>query len=253
MNAQPKIAMTPQQRELSSGGLASLEAYRNVMVGDRGWGNLFGFELARLLFTNTNGLIGIAMRRLAYPWFFRSCKKGLAIGNGVTIRQPHRISLGRSVVIDDYALLDVRTRPGMDQDAFVELGDHVYLGRYSTISAKYGQIVCGNAVNIGSYTRIASHERIEIGDSTLIASFVYIGAGNHRFDSVEQPVMEQEMQCRGGVQIGTNVWIGTRATILDGVKIGKDAIIGAHALVRDDVPERAIVAGVPARVIRYRE
>ncbi len=253
MSAEPEIAMTPQQRRLTSDGAGGFYAYKTVMAGDHSWGSFFGFELCKLLLTNLDSFIGIGLRRVVYPWFFERCSRGLAVGRGVTVRQPQKISLGKKVMLDDYASVDVRTRPGQDQNAFVSLGDYVYVGRNSIVSAKYGQITLGNAVNIGSGSRIATRETIEIGESVLIASYVYIGAGNHRTDDINRPVMEQEMELKGGVKIGANTWIGTRATICDGVTIGKDAIIGAHSLVREDVPDRAIVAGTPAKLIRYRE
>ena len=55
------------------------------------------------------------------------------------------------------------------------------------------------------------------------------------------------------IEIGDFAWIGARAIILKGVKIGKHAIIGAGAVVTKDVPDYAIVAGVPAKVIRMRK
>jgi acetyltransferase-like isoleucine patch superfamily enzyme len=54
------------------------------------------------------------------------------------------------------------------------------------------------------------------------------------------------------VRIGDDVWIGARAVILPGVTVGDHAVIGAGAVVREDVPAWAIVAGVPAKVIRDR-
>ena len=55
------------------------------------------------------------------------------------------------------------------------------------------------------------------------------------------------------VIIGDDVWLGVGATVLPGVKIGNGAVIGAHALVTKDVPQKAIVVGVPARILKYRE
>jgi len=61
-------------------------------------------------------------------------------------------------------------------------------------------------------------------------------------------------QGRGGTTlINSNVWIGTRIIIMPGVKIGTGAIIGAGVVVTKDVPDYAIVGGVPAKVLKYRK
>ena len=62
-------------------------------------------------------------------------------------------------------------------------------------------------------------------------------------DGVEQPA-------DGPVRIGDRVWIGTRAVVLKGVTIGDGAVVAAGAVVTRDVPAGAVVAGVPARVVR---
>lgn len=56
----------------------------------------------------------------------------------------------------------------------------------------------------------------------------------------------------GGVTIGNDVWIGTNAIILGGVKVGQGAIIGAGAVVAKDIPSYAVVVGNPARVVKYQ-
>ena len=58
--------------------------------------------------------------------------------------------------------------------------------------------------------------------------------------------------CKGGIVVGDDVWLATDATVLSNVTIGRGAVICAGAVVTKDVPPYAIVAGVPARVIRYR-
>ncbi len=61
-----------------------------------------------------------------------------------------------------------------------------------------------------------------------------------------------DWRLRHGVEIGNDVWIGHAATVLPGVCVGDGAVIGAGAVVTRDVPDFAIVAGVPARLLRYR-
>jgi maltose O-acetyltransferase len=76
---------------------------------------------------------------------------------------------------------------------------------------------------------------------------------NHLVDELAVPVrMAAWDRSRREVCIGNDVWIGAGATVLPGVRIGDGGVIGAGAVVTTDVPASAIVAGVPARVLRYR-
>ena len=238
-----KPAMTAQQARYSS-ARSPLALYREHAVGDVGWAALLYYEASQLFFSNLPGVLGFALRALFYPALFRESEGRPAIGRSVVLRNPKKISLGRGCLLDDFAVLDARGAA-----ARIELGECVSLGRGSALVAKDASISLGRGVNIGSNCRIATQSRIEIGESVLIAAYAYIGPGNHRPGDAERPLIAQEMETRGGVKIGAHAWIGTRATILDGVTIGEGAIVGAHSLVREDVPAGATVAGSPARVI----
>jgi acetyltransferase-like isoleucine patch superfamily enzyme len=56
-----------------------------------------------------------------------------------------------------------------------------------------------------------------------------------------------------GIRVGDDVWLGTGAKVLDGVTLGSRVVVGANAVVTGDLPDGAIAAGVPARVLRRRE
>ncbi len=246
------VALSPQQKRLAAGGLARLVCYKDFIVGNKGWFFLLAFEAYNLFISGLGSMLGMLLRMLLLPCFLKHYGKGTVIGKNVVIRQPHCISLGRSVTIDDSAVLDIRSGDITEQGSEITLGSHVLVGRNTIISTKGGRIFLAEGVNISTDCRIATHTSLEIGESVLIAAYVYIGCGNHRFTDRDTPIIEQDMDIRGGVTIGAHSWIGTKATILDGVTVGRNAVIGAHSLVRENVPDNAIVAGTPARIIRYR-
>ena len=107
-------------------------------------------------------------------------------------------------------------------------------------------------------------ERIQIGSFCSIAEEVVIfGGGEHRTDwlttfplrfAFDDPLAGKDGHpaSKGVTKIGNDVWLGFRAMVLSGVTIGDGAAIGAGAVVTTSVPPYAIVAGNPAKVIRYR-
>ena len=112
--------------------------------------------------------------------------------------------------------------------------------------ADYGKnIKIGKCVFINSGCCFQDQGGIEIGDNTLIGQQVVIATLNHDF----LPEMRGNMT-PAPVKIGKNVWIGAHATILPGITIGDGSIIAAGAVVTKDVPEKVVVAGVPARILK---
>ncbi len=110
----------------------------------------------------------------------------------------------------------------------------------------YGKnITVGRNVFINSGCCFQDQGGIEIGDGVLIGHQVVIATLNHDFAPARRQNLLPEK-----VTIGSNVWIGAHATILPGVTIGDNAIIGAGAVVTKDVPKNAVVAGVPAKIIK---
>ena len=241
-----KPAMTKQQEKFTDIGKSGLSLYKELVVGTGSWAYLFGFELATMALGNVAGILGYGLRSKIYPFLFSACGPSPVFGKGLVVRQLNSVSLGRGVLVDDYATLDVRGVNGS-----ISIGDRSTIGRFSMLVSKSASIRLGAGVNVGTSVRIASQSKVEIGDSTLIAAYAYIGPGNHQIGDSEKPLISQEMEIRGGVKIGSQVWIGARATVMDGVTIGDRAIIGAHSLVRDNVPAGAVVAGTPAKIIKY--
>ncbi len=104
-------------------------------------------------------------------------------------------------------------------------------------------------------------DRLHLGDYVQIAAGVkIIMGGNHTHNTdfistypfAEVEALKRSYRPAGDTRIGNDVWIGMEAMIMPGVTIGDGAIIAARALVNQDVPPYAMVAGTPARVVRMR-
>ncbi|HZU21252.1 MAG TPA: acyltransferase [Terriglobales bacterium] len=134
----------------------------------------------------------------------------------------------------------------------MEFGDAVFIGAQSMIQGRYD----GNC-KIGNHVWIGPHAYFDARD-LVIEDYVGWGPGakvlgsQHTGDPIDVPIIATSLVIKP-VVIGYGADIGTNATILPGVHIGKHAIIGAGAVVTGDVPDYAIAAGVPARVMRSRQ
>ena len=110
----------------------------------------------------------------------------------------------------------------------------------------------GNRIALNGNARIiADFGSIEMGSSILIGPNVVIRSSNHQTGRQGVPILEQG-QTGGRIVVGDDVWIGANAVIVADVTVGSHAVIAAGAVVTRDVPEYAVVAGVPARVIGDR-
>lgn len=109
----------------------------------------------------------------------------------------------------------------------------------------------GSRVFINAGTIITARAPISIGNDVLIGPYVIINSGNHGYANLTIPIRLQA-HVSAPIVIGDDVWIGANVVILRGVQIGQGSIIAAGAVVTKDVPERVVVAGIPAHVIRIR-
>lgn len=115
----------------------------------------------------------------------------------------------------------------------------------------------GSGIKIGDNSGIGVSCSIRgpliIGNNVMMGPEVIVITSNHNFSRIDIPMNLQGSLPQKEVVIGDDVWIGTRAIILPGVKIGNGSIIGAGSIVTRDVPDYAIVGGNPARIIRFRK
>lgn len=131
----------------------------------------------------------------------------------------------------------------------IEFGHHVIINRYAYVQGG-GGVRFGNHVEINNFCVIDGTGGVDIGDGTLIGPGVRIISYQHRIEG-HYPVRDQGSDAKA-IVIGRNVWIGANAVILAGNCIGEGAVVGAGAVVTHDVPAWSVVAGVPARIIKFR-
>ena len=129
------------------------------------------------------------------------------------------------------------------------LGDYSVIESFACINNAVGDVIIGDHTRIGLHNTIIGP--VTIGNHVNLAQGITVTALNHNFEDTEERIDEQGISTTP-VTIGDDVWIGTRVIVLPGVKIGSHSVIGASAVVTKDVPDYAVVGGIPARIIKYR-
>lgn len=239
--------ITVIQRELFDERTSKAARYASLVVGRPGWAALLKYECIVMLCANLPGALGLVLRAKLYPWLLGSVGRNVTFGQHVVLRHPHKVHIGDNVVIDDGCCLDAK---GTDNDG-IRIGSGVFLGRNAILSCKNGNIVIEDEANIGFNTEIFSASTVRVGRKVLIAAYTYLVGGDHLYDRVDVPVLDQG-RTAAGIDVGDHVWLGAHVVVTDGARIGRDAIIGAGAVVVGEIPEFAIAVGTPARVVRDR-
>ena len=130
-------------------------------------------------------------------------------------------------------------------------GTHIHDGTIME-TGDSGKIIIGADTHIQPRCHLSGYKgQISIGNGVQIAPICAFYPYDHTFKS-GSPIKSQPLQSRGGIIIDDDAWLGVGVIVLDGSKIGKGAVIGAGAVVNGIVPDGAIAAGVPARVVKMR-
>jgi acetyltransferase-like isoleucine patch superfamily enzyme len=241
----PRITVI--QRELFDERRSKADKYRDLVIGRPGWGPLIAYEIVMHLGAMVPGALGLFLRSKLYPRILGSVGRNVVFGINVTLRHPHKIAIGDNVVIDDGCCLDAK---GIDNKG-ITLGSGVFVGRNTILSCKNGDIIVDDHANLGFNCEIFSASRVRVGKSVLMAAYTYLVGGDHLYDRVDIPVLEQGRTARG-IEVDDHAWLGAHVVVTDGSRVGRDAIIGAGAVVVGDIPEFSIATGIPAKVMRDR-
>jgi acetyltransferase-like isoleucine patch superfamily enzyme len=163
------------------------------------------------------------MRRVLMRAICRRVGSDLQLGPGVVLKHPETMEFGDSVFVGAQSMIQGRF------DGSCVIGNHVWIGPQAYFDAR--QLVLEDYVGWGPGARVLG--------------------STHTGAPIEEPIIKTALTIKP-VSVGFGADIGMNASILPGVRIGEHSIVGAGAVVTHDVPPYAIVAGVPAKVIRDR-
>ena len=188
------------------------------MLGDE----ILGWQEALVRFAP--GRLGQVMRRKYFRRRF--CKSdSIDIGFGCEFISPETISFHGTVIIGKNSFFTA-------QGGFISVGNNTAFNMNVHINASVGGV-------------------IRIAEWCLIGPKVMMRTAGHRYDDPNLFIRKQGHSV-GDITIADDVWIGANAVVLGGVEIGRGAVVGAGSVVTKDVSPLAVVAGVPARVIKQK-
>lgn len=228
------------QKELLDPSKSLAAKYSQMVVGRKGFWAILKYELITLFVGPLPGALGFALRKVFYPRLLKSAGRGVVFGRNITLRHPHKITIGDKTVIDDYAVLDAK---GTSNDG-LRLGSNVYVGRDAVLSCKEGSIAIDDYGNISAGCSLLSETEIRLGKYCFLAGGCYLVAGgNHPIIDTERPIMFQPSTAKGGIRIGEDVWLGAGVIVLDGVTIGRGSVVGAGAVIAASLPDYSYAVG----------
>jgi acetyltransferase-like isoleucine patch superfamily enzyme len=138
------------------------------------------------------------------------------------------------------------------RDATLRVGRWAWIGHGSKVRVHEGEVSIGAKTVVGQECTISAFQHVSIGRECILADRVMLIDFDHGVVEVDRPIRLQGIYKRD-VHVGHNVWMGYGACVLRGVTIGDNSIVGTSSVVTSEVPENAVVAGAPARVIRIRD
>ena len=174
------------------------------------------------------------------------------VGPNTRLRSKSLIHFGSGVTLGESVLIDGLSKNG------IRIGNNVNIGPYTIIEAT-GVISnlglgcsIGNNSGLGAFSFVGAAGGVRIGNDVIMGQRVSFHSENHNFDQLDLPIREQGIS-RQGIAVDDNCWIGANVVFLDGAHVGSGSVVAAGAVVRGVFPSNAIIAGVPAKLVRLRD
>lgn len=163
-----------------------------------------------------------------------------------------KLRFGKRLQTDGPCFICPGVKLEIGRHATLYIGRWAWIGHGSKIRAHEGEVRIGAKTVMGQECTISAFQHVSIGRECILADRVMLIDFDHGVVEVERPIRLQGIYKRD-VHVGHNVWMGYGACVLRGVEVGDNSIVGTSSVVTKDVPENAVVGGVPARVLRMRQ
>lgn len=189
-------------------------------------------------------------------WVLRRLPRGLGslvfVEPGVILRRRRQLHLGRGITLGRGVFIDAYSRDGVAIGSNVNIGAYTIIRASGVITAPGVGLTIGDNSGIGEFSFIGAAGGVRIGSDVIMGQRVGFHAENHVADAIDRPIRLQGVTHQG-IVIEDDVWVGAGAIFLDGAHVGRGSIVAAGAVVRGRFAPYAVLAGVPARVVRMRD
>jgi acetyltransferase-like isoleucine patch superfamily enzyme len=176
-------------------------------------------------------------------------RKKVFLGKSCSLFNQSNIHFGKNVTIEKHTTID-----GFASQKII-LGDGVKIGAFSLITctshlSSYGKgLQMGANSAIGDFAHFGASGGIAIGSDVIMGSYISFHSQNHNFNDSTKLIREQGVTSKG-IKMGNNIWVGAKATFLDGCVVGNNCVVAAGAVVNDIFPDNVVIGGVPAKILK---
>lgn len=176
-------------------------------------------------------------------------RKKIFLGKKIKLLNKSNIFIDKYATIENNVILD-----GFCHEK-VKIGTYSKIGAFSEISctghfSKYGKgFTFGNNSGVGKFAFFGAAGGIKIGNDVIMGEYVSFHSQNHNFLNEDELIREQGVTSKG-IEIGNNIWVGTKSTFLDGSFVGDNCVVAAGSLVKDVFPNNVLIGGIPAKIIK---
>ncbi len=192
--------------------------------------------------------MNVSWRLVNWAWRYAQ-RKGVVTANTSAARRFAAFGAGSMMTFPQGSVFGER---------WILVGSEVLISAQVTLSAGMvpGQdlgpspvLRIGDRCVIGRGSHIVAHQSVTIGEDVFAGPYVYVTDQNHGYLDVDAPIGRQ-FPVNAPVSIGAGSWLGAGAIVLPGACVGRNVVVAAGSVVRGEVPDHCVVAGVPARIVR---